>query len=569
MNKHVILSFDRGDPEVTLAFQQRIQAREAKRGVQIDVDDIKVIYLADLSNEEYMTWTGISPSEEDKEILQSLEGGDKVYLWGHGSPNSGYIPGGFYTEIADYLEKGLNKNNFSPSKGPLDVCVEICSGGKGGEHGKNSFAASLHAYLGKIGIFSKVTGRMSILWLDYNTLTSSGAKTVNRAYYALTQALDLPVPQKKLNHQAPRSKVTYIWDPTEHEHQLRIDSYRSSVLDEFLRLKEKILANANNSKIKISNYSELHQLLLKIEFSLSDNTQSLDVALLKSCVETLSNDFEQVIEGNENESIRYEFECFNNAVQRKAHAQGFLLEATGLHKSDAKLPIEEKSFAEVIYDIPALKRMDEIAFLLKEQGNTAQEILAIIGSKETKGEENCYAHFFTTARKHIIRQHNGTTDIPESLIKPMTIVNKMLETVLLENDKSLNEKRAIFNELKWELDTDYSPTLFNKFAAWVTGLMMGLQLAFNERHETSLTELIPNFFFSAYTISSYYVDTFIYTCEQVGKISNACSNALKALEPTCEKGYQNLSFFAQPRNKIKVTEPEMEIININENQIKI
>ncbi|KTD11195.1 hypothetical protein Lgra_2161 [Legionella gratiana] len=555
MNKHVILSFDRGDPEVTLAFQQRIQAREAKRGIQIDLDDIKVIYLADLSNEEYMTWTGISPSEKDKEILQSLEGDDKVYLWGHGTPNSGYIPGGFYTEIADYLEKGLNKDNFSPSKGPLDVCVEICSGGKGGEHGKNSFAASLHAYLGKIGIFSKVTGRMSILWLDHNTLSNSGAQTVNRAYYGMTQALNLPVEAEKLHHQAPRSKVTYMWDPTESEHQIRIDSYRSSLFDEFIRLKEKILANAHDLKI---NYTELHRLLLKIEFSLSDHTRPLDVELLKSCLQTLADDFSQVLEGNENETIRYELEHLNDAIQRKAHANGFIVEATGLHKSDPKLPIEEKSFAEVIYDLPVLKRMDEIASLLKEQGNIPQEILDIIGSKETKGEDNCYAHFFTTARKHIIRQHNGTTNIPESLIKPMAIVNKMLETVLLDNDKPLNEKKAIFNELKGEINIDYSPTLFNKCAAWIAGLMFGLQLAFNERHETNLTELIPNLFFSAYTLSSYYLDTFLYTCEQVEKITNACSDTLKALEPPCRKSISPLSFFAPQKDETKALDPAID-----------
>lgn len=271
MTNHVILSFDRGDPVATLAFQQRIQAREAAKGREVAIDDIKVIYLADLSNNEYMTWTGITPSEEDKAVLQSLEGGDKVYLWGHGSPNSGYIPGGFYTEVADFLEKGLKKSNFSPEKGPLDVCVEICSGGKGGKFGKQSFAATLHAYLGKLGIFAKVTGRMQILWIDSQTLRVEGAKTIDRLYYAMTQALGITPDAKRLKHQEARSKVTYMWDPSDSGEQIRVDSYRTSLHDTYVQLKKKIYENATGLGFYSQEYKTLRQQLLKIDFTLSNH----------------------------------------------------------------------------------------------------------------------------------------------------------------------------------------------------------------------------------------------------------------------------------------------------------
>ncbi|BCA95750.1 hypothetical protein TUM19329_21110 [Legionella antarctica] len=566
MTKRVILSFERTDPDDTIAFKQRIQLREASKGVEIALDDIVVLYPADISQDQYMTWSGTEPSEEDKQVLQSLKGGDKIYLWGHGSPNSGYIPGAFYTEIADYLAKGLNKDNFSPSKGALDVSVEICTGARGGQHGKNSFAALIHSYLGKIGIHSTVTGRLNILWIDQETLRTEGTKTIDRAYYALSQ-IGIPISAERYKHQDARSKVTYMWDPNEYEHQIRIDSYRKGLKDAFIVLKGQILTKVNAPESTVLDFGKLHKKLLTVELLLANDNEALDTKLLESGTKELYDYCEQIIGFDQKTLTDLGFERFNMAMKRKAHADGFVRENTGLLKSDPKRPIEENTFAELISDLPQFKKLDEIVSQVKEKENVPEAVFDVVGSREKKGESNYYANFFTVARKHLLVQNDGTMNISDNLTKPMLLVNKMLETVFLDETKTLKQKEVVFKKLKKELDSYYTPSLFNKFKSMVRGILFGLVVGFKERHEASFLEAIPNLFFSAYSQGHYSVSTYIYSCGEVEKVVNICSAALKnsAPENTQEIHVSSLpSFF----NNAGVAKDHNAIETHNENEIE-
>lgn len=263
----------------------------------------------------------------------------------------------------------------------------------------------------------------------------------------------------------------------------------------------------------------------------------------------LYNFYEQIVGFEKDKSIKDDFEHFEKAIKRKAHASGFTQKKTGIRWSHSKFPVEEKNFAELIADLPPLKKLEEIVAILKSKEKTPDDLIEVIGSKETKGNDNFYAHFFALARMRIIWEHNGKTDIPLRISKPIDLVNQMLETVFLDDTKAWNEKNAIFNKLKSKLYADYNPSQLHKCLAWLTGLLMGLKYAANETHETSPLEIIPNFFYCAFNVAEYYVANFVKSCEQLENVTNLCSERLKALQPSYGAGKSSMSFFDNSRDK--------------------
>lgn len=145
MNKKVVFCFNYEEKNEVDSFIRRMRNIHEDKNLDPDELEIHAIYPCDISSNKYMTWEGTNPSEEDKNILNSLTPEDKIYIWGHGAPNYAYLPGAAYTELAEYIEKSINKKNFSEGKGSLNITVEICNGARGGELGKDSFVARLHA----------------------------------------------------------------------------------------------------------------------------------------------------------------------------------------------------------------------------------------------------------------------------------------------------------------------------------------------------------------------------------------------------------------------------------------
>lgn len=115
--KIVILSCDKSEQTEIEAFisRKRFKANE-ETPASGDLIDAKVIYLADVSADEYITYQDhLTPTRGEKKILRKLTYTDNVYIWGHGCPNDAYIPGAFYTEIANFLVAGINRQNFDSS----------------------------------------------------------------------------------------------------------------------------------------------------------------------------------------------------------------------------------------------------------------------------------------------------------------------------------------------------------------------------------------------------------------------------------------------------------------------
>ncbi len=160
--KIVILCFDRSEEAEINAFisNKRYQASqiEPESGDDLQID---VIFPADVSNDDFMTYGDhLSPTREEKKILQDLTPNDNIYIWGHGAPNYAYIPGAFYTEVADFIAQGIDHDKFH-MRAPLKINCEMCNGGRGGPTGEASLAGRLHSYLGKSSVspvFEKPAG---------------------------------------------------------------------------------------------------------------------------------------------------------------------------------------------------------------------------------------------------------------------------------------------------------------------------------------------------------------------------------------------------------------------------
>ncbi|WP_131795835.1 hypothetical protein [Fluoribacter gormanii] len=444
MSKKVILCFNR-DEEIELkSYIQRMRVIHEEKGFDAEDLQVEIIYPCDISANQYMTWTGTNPSEQDKAILSSLTPEDKIYIWGHGAPNYAYIPGAVYTEIADYLEKGIDKSNFGPGKGTLNITVEICSGARGGKYGKDSFAARLHSLLGKKGIESTVTGRMKNVAFDPMLLPIEGIKTIDRAYDGMVKA-GIYESESFYQHMAERSKVTYKWDDSHPNMQVRVDSYRRSTMVGFLILKRKILERLRS--IDLSNYSELHRTLLTIELNLAQHDRRLNTKLLKKYTEKL----EEICKSKgltDNELKDFGFNYFASSIGKKATENGFLIQKTGLFKNDELLEIERESFYEFINSHPLFFELNRLADIISTLNYP--ELGMTIGSKGTCDGENIYALFFLLARRHNLIKNDGHLIIPSYIEESMELLNKMLR-LSFESELPVEKRILRMSKLKQQM----------------------------------------------------------------------------------------------------------------------
>jgi hypothetical protein len=449
MGKKVIICFNREEENEVKALVRRFRTVHEDMGYDADDLEVEIIYPCDIAAGKYMTWEGTEPSKEDKEILNSLTPEDTVYVWGHGAPNYAYIPGASYVELADYLEKGLNKDNFGPGKGPLNINVETCNGGRGGEQGKSSFSARLHSLLGKKGIHATVTGRLKNVVVDTSLLPIEGIKTIDRAYDGLLHA-GFTIADKRYKRMAPRSKVTYRWDPSNPDIQIRVDSYRRSTLRGFIKLKESILEKLNSSDVRPLNPGQLHRIMLTIELNLAQFDKPLDTNLVKEQVLQLQQYC--LTSGITSKELQeFGLDYFLGSLGKKATKDGLLVEKTGVQRNDPLLEIEKQSFYEFINDHPAFKELDRLSHLLQEKNLPKTTKLAeIIGSKETCDGDDLYATFFIIARSHNLIKNDGNLVVPDYVEKSMGILNKMI-SLAYESDLDYSQKIKEIDALKKQM----------------------------------------------------------------------------------------------------------------------
>ncbi|HAU1066326.1 TPA: hypothetical protein JBI01_00055 [Legionella pneumophila] len=514
--KVVVLCFNKAEEAEVRAFINRIRVRKANSDSQEEIEPY-IIYPADVNKDEYMTWKGEEPNDEDKETLGSLTSNDRLFIWGHGSPNYAYIPGAFYTEIGNYLNHALDKDQFSSSKGALRIGVEICNGGRGGALGKNSFAARLHAYLGKLGIYSEVSGRLRNVVIDTSNLPHEGLKTIPRHYDGLSHFISIP--DRYYEHQAEQSKVTYAWGGLENKEQIRIDSYRRSLKRDFFQLKEKLLEEVSQSPI--INPRNIHQALLAIEFRLSDETTPIQVSLLKQLTEELHQECRK--HGFGDEVLRsIGFERFLSSIARKAHANGFLLAKTNTRVDDPKLPIEQKPLSQTLSANSEMQRLNNTVERLRQKNQEhfapdLETLIKILGCEDTVNENNLYANLFQLYRKILIASDSGEIDLPSHIKDIIDPLVSLLEIIYLDEDLSQNKQQELYKHLH-QLDNYTTSSRWGAYLAKSRGFWAGFAQGHRERHEASLLEYLPNLFYSAHNISGMEADFFVGFVKDISQI---------------------------------------------------
>ncbi|WP_133139700.1 hypothetical protein [Legionella genomosp. 1] len=502
--KAVILCFDKSEEREVQAFMRRIQNREEEKGNE-DIE-VHIIYPVDVNEGQYMTWESAEPEEADKEILESMTPDDHLYIWGHGAPSNPYIPGAFYTEIGDYLDKTLNKEVFGPDKGTLKINVEICNGGRGGVQGENSFAARLHSYLGKLGIYSEVAGRLRNVSVDIPNLPHEGLKSIPRHYDGLSNLIALP--DSYYEHQAERSKVTYAWGGIDGKVQLRVDGYRRSLTRDYLELKDALMKEVSDSRML--DPRKIHKLLLGIEFRISNPQIEMKPAEIHKAAHELYEYCKMA--GLKEETLeKLGFERFIASISRKASSNGFLEAPTGVRSDDKKLPVEVKALRDILFENPEMKKLNNLVERLKEKADTNPNIARLVeklGCEESFAESNLYASFFMMYRKSIIHLDTGTVEFPVAIKNIIDPLNHLLEKVYLNEQASPAEKQKSYALYMQSLGDYTTGSTWGNFKAKVRGALFGFKLAHNERHEASLLEYIPNLFRSAYTLSNTEVEFF-------------------------------------------------------------
>ncbi|KTD50852.1 hypothetical protein [Legionella quateirensis] len=459
MAKRVVLCFDSAEAEEVNAFIRRMRTVEENKGLDGDALDIEVIYPCDISENQYMSWKGTEPTEHDKKILNSLTPEDKIYVWGHGAPNYASMPGAVYTELADYLEKSINKVNFAPGKGSLNITMEICNGGRGGEQGRDSYAARLHSLLGKKGIHATVTGRLRNVIIDVNRIQRDGITTMERSKWALVEA-GLYEADTFYERMAVRSKVSYQWDRNDPSVQVRVDSYRRSALIGFLKIKEQILDKVNSERFPLMSPRHLHQLLLTIEFNLSQDRKQFDVDLVKKTTQELGEYCHQ-IGISKKELERYGFNYFQESLGNKVTKDGFLRIKTGIKCTDPLLDIEKRPIVDVINEHPPFQELNRIIVDFKNTKDVTEDIeqlIKIIGTKEDWQEANLYTDLVTIARSYNLVNNNGKLDIPDYVDVTTQIINKVLNLAYksdLDPAQKLKEIANIKKQLTPYRNADY------------------------------------------------------------------------------------------------------------------
>ncbi len=432
MVKKVIICFNSEEANEVRELQRRLRWVHEEKGYDPDDLEIEVIYHLDIANNKYMTWEGTDPSKEDKKILASLTPEDKIYIWGHGAPNYPYVPGSIYTELADYLDKGLNKDNFGPDKGALNIAVETCNAGRGGEQGVNSYAGRLHALLGKKGYYTRVSGRLRNVSIDLNTLSMEGIKTIERALDGLEQS-GIYKSEKSHQRKAVRSKVAYEWDVADPNKQIRVDSYRKSARNQFVALKLNLLKKINTPDFRPLNPGILHRLLLTVELNLGELDQYVKMKKIKSSYRELRN--ECIRMGlTETDLQQLGFDDFEMVLDRKATKDGFVTQATGVSREDPLLEIEKQSMYDFINNHPSFVELDRLVEFLK--GNDSEEtaeLAEIIGSKTTCDGEDLYATLFLVSRCYNLVKNDGNLVIPLEVEKTMGVLNRMVHLAYESN----------------------------------------------------------------------------------------------------------------------------------------
>ncbi|HFD2298368.1 TPA: hypothetical protein ACF2PW_003241, partial [Legionella pneumophila] len=453
--KKVIICFNSEEENEIQAFIRRFRVIHEEKGFDPDDLDIQVIYPCDIASDQYMTWSGTEPTQEQKEILSKLKPQDKIYIWGHGAPNYAYIPGAFYTEIAEYLEKGINKENFGPGKGPLNITVEICNGARGGSQGKDSFAAKLHSLLGKKGIDSTVTGRLRNVFIDLQFLPLYGIKTIERANDGLVKA-GIYESESMYQRMAERSKVTYKWDERDSNVQVRVDSYRESTLIGFIKLKQSILERMNDSYTGLLNNRDLHKILLTIEFNLMQNDKNLDISLLQKSTKRLGQ-YCLSLGISKNELKQFGFDYFLDSLGKKATENGFLKAETGIRKDQPLLEIEKKSFYESINAHPSFMELNRLVCILKEKNTSSTTELAEIIGSSCDGYD-LYSTFFLLTRNYNMVKNDGLMVVPDYIEKSINLLNRMIHLAYeskLDNLQKQKEMQEIKSQMVFYKNAKY------------------------------------------------------------------------------------------------------------------
>ncbi len=529
MGKKVIFCFDSSEQSEVDAVIRRMRAVEEDKGLDPDNLDVEVIYPGDVAGNQYMTWSGTTPDARAKGILENLNPEDKIYIWGHGSPNSGYIPGAYYTEIADYIDKGVNKDNFGPGKGALNITVEICNGGRGGEQGQDSFAARLHSLLGKKGVYSQVTGRLKNVALDTSTLALEGIKTIDRHMDGLRQ-MGVNISEDNYKRHGVRSKVTYQWDPSDTNQQLRVDNYRLSLRTGFIKVKRNILDKVNEGPNPLLDPRKLHRLLLTVELNLSDNAEQLKLDIIKNATKDLGALCRSI--GMSNQELKdMGLEHFHHSLDDKAHTDGFLRERTNVSRNAPLLDVERQSLFDAVATHPAFQELHLISNTIAQSAEHRDFANDIIGSEQSSGEDNLYGNFFMQCRKDIINNHDGKIKIDKNVTDAITQMNQLLRATFIDN-KDQAQKLDALKEVKAKLDDYKEESTIGKMTSWFRGAACGWSTAWKERHEASVLEWLPNLFKSAYDFGEAYIERYKDGCNAISNVITYCDSHIKAMSET-------------------------------------
>lgn len=251
-----------------------------------------------------------------KEALGKLRGGDKVFILAHGSPDSEKIGvSTHYTILADYLSKGLKKENFTTD--PLKISIHSCRSGKGRWQGRHSFAGLLHYHLGRLNINSEVTARKELVHIDENKYQAPGGGilTITPTKHALSLILDKlgrEIPIGWYKYKKPGTKVKFVWD--KEGNQVKSDHYASKYNNQILQQLDflrkhyhgkhhgshvmKIIKKIESNLYK-ENYSTVSRYMVRL-LSLMNDEQPVKTKKFNSIYENLFKYNQNILQKHEN-----------------------------------------------------------------------------------------------------------------------------------------------------------------------------------------------------------------------------------------------------------------------------
>ncbi len=500
--KLVILCFDSSEKAEIEAFISRKRFRANQQNPDSgDELQVHIIYPADVAEGNYMTYGDHrTPNEDEKEILQSLTSKDNIYLWGHGSPNYAYIPGAYYTEIADFLAAGIKKENFDASH-PLKINCEMCNAGRGGPTGESSFAGRFHAYLGKKGIPSTVSGRHRNVVIDFEKLRTEGITTLKREYDGLSHFLKIP--DSFYKHQEPGSKVTYTWQGTD---QFRLDSYRillNKRFNDFEANLQKMIGPISDSKLK----ADLEKEKLAIKLQINDIDEHLDENKLAIAMNNLKTTLTTKFSLTEDKLKDIGFEALHEKAMHFASGGGLVSKATGVSSTDSLLPNESGAFVDVLKAHPVLQELsDAVKRFEQEFSNDSEKIhqtkinefVASIGSEDNINSDSLYASLFTSYRKSVLLENDGLLTMPSDLENIAKATTNMLNKFCEHPNYSTEERQKIMNEYSEETSSYFRQNsitnFFQEVSVRVSGFIYGAKLAIGERHNANVIESVAQVF---------------------------------------------------------------------------